>query len=280
MKHLNAISGGDHLSAMESHTATIACEGFNLADLSNRGRDFVMSIADTGSKAFEQVFLNFFKVSRETLEGLRQFKFSGYDTERKYGQVMHLRVQCPEGFKGNVLDYTNTLKQAVQQALRVQPDVLIPLEDFLSKLVSVPGYARDTKTHLRGIDKAGLDRVELVRQTQKFFNGSSKATAVFSELYRNMNEWQAAYDSIKQIQDQVNSINHEELLNAVQRITKLIQMVKVAHEAKELENMSKTVITELSTSVYEAAKQVEQLSITLFAVYVLSNVMNDTAQKV
>lgn len=280
MKHLNAISGDDHVRAMESFSTTIACEGFNLADLSNRGRDFVMSIADTGSKAFEQVSQSFSKVSRETFEGLRQFKFSGYDTERKYNQVMHLRVQCPEGFKGNILDYTNTLKQAAQQALRVQPEILVPLEDFLSKLVSVPGYARDTKSHLREIDKLGLERIELVRQTQKFFNGSSKATAIFSDIYRNMNEWQTAYDAIKQIQDQVNSINHDELLNSVQRITKLIQMVKTAHEAKELENMSKTVITELSTSIYEAAKQVEQLSITLFAVYVLSNVMNDTAQKV
>lgn len=280
MKHLNAITGGDHLAALESHTTTIACEGFNLADLSNRGRDFVMSVVDTGSKTFSKVSSDFSKITQDIVDKARDLRFTNFYATSKYNQVMHLRVPCPEGFKGDVLEYTEVLVESVQQARRVQSEVLIPLEDFLSKLISVPGFARDTRTHLRNIDKIAIERVETVRKTQKFFGGSSKANALFSELYRNMGEWQTAYENVRKLQDNIGFINHEEILKSIDRITSLIQMVKTAHEAKELENMSKVVISELSNTVYEAAKQVEQLGITIFAIYVLANTMSQTAEKI
>lgn len=276
MKHLNALTTRSHSAALEAMVTTVAMESFNLADLANKGTGFLAQLVDTGSKTIEQALTAFkgFTFKKESVEN-----FNDYDKASKYNEVMRLRVPCPEGFQGNIPQYAAVLNDAVDQALRVYSEVLIPLEQFLSQLVSVPGFARDTRNHLKFLT-ARTPRQSYDEAIKPFFNGSTKADAPFGELYKNMNEWHTSYASVKEMQGRVDSINRDEILAKIASISKTITMLKESHEAKELENMSKVVISEIARGVYEAAKQVEQLSLTTFSVYVLANNMNETASKI
>ncbi len=274
MKHLSKLNPSTPIVQLESMISTISTESFNLLDMSNRGKAFLSSVVDNSFSAITKALHEFDSFSLKSAVN----EFLVYSKLTKYNDVMRLRVPCPEGFRGNVADYAGALSVSVDSALLVYSDILLPLEEFLANLVSKPGYAKDTRIHLKFLQSATNTRLKDIKRLQEFFSASSNSSSIFSDLYKNMNEFENTYTLIKDLQNKIESINREEIIQKINRIGDLVDHLKKSVVSGELDGMSKIVLNELATGVYEAAKQVEQLSAITFAVYVLSNNMNDTVK--
>lgn len=274
MKHLNSIPD-QPIAALESLVTAIGLEGFSLTDLNSSGGAFLGKLIDSSSQSLEHTFQT---LQRNVGAKISLFRQSSDDT--KYNNIMRLRVPVPEGFSGNVASYIEVLEDGVEQALRIFSEILLPLEGFLAQVVSTPSFAKDSRYHLRFLQRASDDRLNNTKKLKHFFGGSSKADGIFGDLYKNMNEWTTSYKKIQQLQGKAESIDREELLKKVADISKLVSLLKNAFEAGELQGISKPIVTEIANGVYEAAKQLEHLSVTLFNVYTLANTMSETADKI
>lgn len=192
----------------------------------------------------------------------------------KYTNLMELRLYVPEGFKGNITEYAKTLQRAQAHVNKVLGDVVIPYNVFLSKLVTNPNAAKDTRLQLTQLNQIKAAREFLRSQLAEFFMvGSTASYCKIGDAVSNNAEWSVLADTLKLISADFDMKRPEQVKDAVEDTSELLDALSNSASDNGLRDISSQTLRTLGDATLEVAREIEFFSIINYQVNTLMAVM-------
>lgn len=274
-------SNHPEIQALDLANQRIALETISLESFSDTVRRLVPSIASS--------IASFTNGLRVVLQADRGSTTAFYDernfdravtqlTDQKYANVLDMRIYTPEGFKGNIATYAEVLARAQKHADGVIADVVTPYNVFLSKLVTNPNAARDTRLQLSELNKIKAAREFLTGQIAAFFPaGSTAAAGKFGDSIENMAALRSLADNLKTIDAAFDQKKANAVTQAVKDCSSLLDALSNQAHEDGLKDISAQTLRTLGDATLEVAREIEFFSLINYKVNSLLAVMGENA---
>lgn len=269
------------IQALELANSRIALESAALESFSDTVKRLVPSIASSVSS-----FTNSFRAVLQNARGSSTAFYDEREFERalnvldkhKFTNLIDLRLYTPEGFKGNIATYAAVLLRAQEHADRCVGDVLTPYNVFVSKLVTNPNAARETRLHLADLNKVKAAREFLQAQLAEYFPaGSTSAYCKVGDAVENQGSFKTLNDTLKQINALFDPKKPGQVSAAVKDCSELLDALSNAAHEDSLRDISAQTLRTLGDATLEVAREIEFFSIINYQVNSLLAVMGENA---
>lgn len=274
---MNHTTSHPELRSLELVNSRLALESMALESFADTVRKIIPSLASS-IKAFTT---NFRYVLSDD-KGATNFSYNDRDFENlvkmleghKYTNLMDLRMYVPEGFKGNITAYAATLQRAQVHVAKVIGDVVVPYNVFLSKLVTNPNAAKDTKLQLSALNQIKQAREFLKGQLGEYFQaGSTASYCKLGDAVESNNDWKLLFAALNGINTDFDIKRAEQVKNAVDDCSQLLDALSTAAQENGLREISPQTLRTLGDATLEVAREIEFFSLVNYQVSVLLTVM-------
>ena len=206
-------------------------------------------------------------------------KFADKMSEQKFVNNLDLRVYIPEGFQGNLVAYARLLDECVDHANKSIADVIDPFNIFLSKLLSDPGAAADTKLQLSNLTRVGREREALKKGLAAFAHpGSTETKAKMGDVIGRSEDWKELNFSLKSIHGKFD-MDHAKAMNAsISHCAELLNALTEQARENDFEKISAQTLRTLGDAALEVAQEADFYAIVNYKVTVLLTVLSQTRE--
>lgn len=267
------------LRDLERIGARVSLESEHLANFATTLRNVVPSLVDT-TKGFltrligkESQLATIEKPNDDVLNYTEFRKFLMLMEAQRYMSITNLRWYVPEGFKGHMVPYVETLMQCVKHTNGIVGEVLNPYAQFLSRIVSSKNATMNTTRDLGFLAKRDAEREHYQKEVGQFFShGSSTAKSSIGECFTRNADWKPFLNGLGDLRRDSEFVKPDVVQQTVKDVMQLLDALKDAVHAGELDNSSASTLKNLSEGTLSAAREVEFYSVTMFRIWTLSNV--------
>lgn len=267
------------LRDLERIGARVSLESEHLANFATTLRNVVPSLVDT-TKGFltrligkESQLATIEKPNDDVLNYTEFRKFLMLMEAQRYMSITNLRWYVPEGFKGHMVPYVETLMQCVKHTNGIVGEVLNPYAQFLSRIVSSKNATMNTTRDLGFLAKRDAEREHYQKEVGQFFShGSSTAKSSIGECFTRNADWKPFLNGLGDLRRDSEFVKPDVVQQTVKDVMQLLDALKDAVHAGELDNSSAATLKNLSEGTLSAAREVEFYSVTMFRIWTLSNV--------
>lgn len=185
----------------------------------------------------------------------------------------------PEGFKGNLVDYTVYLSNSLKHCSDIVGEVLNPYAIFLSKIISNQDYQKSNLVDLEFINAREKELTALVNKTSDFFSkGGVSAQQRLGNITSRVSDVSTTIVNLMEMRKDIEALDNKSVQANVSKVSVLIdQIIKDSNKGK-LDSISGEVLKSLGESTLIVARDVEFYAITMFRVNVFYNQMVKTAK--
>lgn len=191
-------------------------------------------------------------------------------------------VYQPVGFKDNMLAFSSYLVDLLQRLSDVDKRLIMPLNDYLAKCISIQEYADliwiDKNIKLLDIDS----EIEIMRSffDPKVQRSDVVDTVAFKEVYGSIKDIVRTADYVEDGEKVVKSIDLNKILKAEETLVATVdKFIEIAKEHPQVITNNKNNIKLLNNVVTGIAKELELLSVAMFKFKALSVAHSDTVEK-
>lgn len=241
----------------------IAMEAGFLSNFTNTIRDVVPSMMASIGSALKSV--SFLNNEKQDTNGRSSF-IALLDT-KNFVKNSDINLIVPEGFSGQLTEYSELLKECSEHASNVLSGILIPYNTFLSQLLSSKSIHVSSVGKLSYLQKIDSNREDLSKKLGNFFvKGSTQVKQPMGKVLSRNKDWEVLLDSQNKTLSAINTASRKAVETAVDECVELIESIKVAAAAGELDGLSSSMIKQLSETTLCVANEVAFYSITLYRV--------------
>lgn len=176
--------------------------------------------------------------------------------EAKYPEVRRIRMNVPEGFKGNMLDYVKTMENVCNNFYTDFTENFIkPFDIYIAKLITTPTLL-DTSTYKHNVKTSDVENFK--KQLAKFITVKKYGVLPLGDIYQRNNDIKSTYQHLVNIATISKKQDLRNVRKAVvelnERINTLADMIS---DEKNNINVAPKTLTTLSELVFDLAKHVE-----------------------
>lgn len=275
------------LEALEEINAVLSIEALSVGSIATAVRRAVPTLVDAATG-----FLAKF-IDRETkMFGIEtnmakmsampegKIAFGVYRTfvdtmeKHKYMDISPLRFYVTEGFQGNLLSYANVLTATLEHGNKIVADVLNPFAMFISKIISNKDAAMRTTRDLAFMAKSDAVREGLTREISAFFDMSStNGKSTVGKVVQRNADWKPLFKALDDVREASTMLKPEVVQKSIKDIVSLLNTLKAAAAAGELDNASPETLKQLSVATLTCAHEAEFYSMAMFRAFTLATVM-------
>jgi hypothetical protein len=253
----------------------IAMEAGFLSNLSTTVREAIPSMMASINGALSS--MKFFSNEKNSING--SSLFLNLLEKSNFVEISDLKVYTPEGFVGNLPAYADVLKSCSVHASEVINDVLVPYNTFLSQLLSSNSARLSSFGQLNYMLKKDEQREKLNELVGSFIvPGSTQVKQSIGKAFNRNSEWRDMLISQNESTQAINKVDVKTVLSTVDECVQLIDTIRTASNAGELDGLSGPMLKQLSNTTLTAANEVTFYSITSYRVSVLSKAINDSIE--
>lgn len=274
---MNITNTNPGLQTLELVNSRLALESVSLESFTDTVRKIIPSI----SSAIRS-FTSGFRYTLSDDNGLTTTVWNQRDWDslvktldgHKFTNLMDLRLYVPEGFKGNLASYAETLLRAQEHVNKVIGDVVTPYNVFLSKLVTNPNAAKDTRLQLTALNQIKATREALRAQLAEYFTpGSTVAYCKVGDAVANNADWKMLGESLKSIHADFDIKRPAQVKEAVDDCSELLDALSNSAAENGLRDISSQTLRTLGDATLEVAREIEFFSVINYQVNTLLSVM-------
>lgn len=274
MKHLivDTVHG---IEALEALNATVAVEAFSLKAVANRAIDIIPNL----SHAFSEVMASS-KTDKYDLKPLnvnltvlnRAIKSADYMS------VGILNVYVPQGFQGNLLEYTVVLNQALNFS-NIITERMVKFNQLISAFITDKNTRRSTKDLSLAASTMEQER-QGVRDALAVFvkEGSRSDRASLKNVYASMGEISTVSFATLDIITKANETSIEQVQKLTNDASELLKALGDQAMAGQIPDMSAESYRSLSSATLTMARDVELHALLMYAVYQLKKAVEHTSE--
>ena len=207
-------------------------------------------------------------------------KFMRMIESKDYMAINPTQIQVPEGFDGDLAEYSSLLKQSAVHASQVVSRVLQPYNEFLSGLLSTPTSQVSTYDALAYMKRLNKDREKLLEEIGKQFRANIRTSEMpMGRVIRRNRDWSDMLMNLRDAEQHINSVTNQEVKKATDGCIDLLDAVRGMAGSKQLDNVSAEVIQALTMHTLSTAKEVEFYALTSHRIAVLKNATANNIKK-
>jgi hypothetical protein len=173
-----------------------------------------------------------------------------------YINIMDLPIFIPPGLNIKAIDYSNVLEEAVEINIKLIPNILNPLQRYLSIILTDINLLNQKTLHTSLKDFQSNDTVTMNKKIgRSFITGSTQVTKPLKDVYSNFNEMKLTFQKVEEISAKYNSISYDgvkKTINTTNHYLKVIINELENYEGKDLIEVNK-----LNQYVFTAALEIE-----------------------
>lgn len=264
------------MAALESIDHSAALESFSsIGGFLNRVADILPNMVHSAKTAFKT-----FKTDKYDLKPLN---FNTTILEKttkgsKYLVVSDFKVYVPQGFSGNLKDYSIALGGAMDYANGIMERLTL-FNSLLSRIIS----DKDTRSSVRNLAIATSEqsklRDEAVSALKPFKDIDNRRTdAKLGEVYRSMSEiYEVALLTDALISD-ASALQMGNINKLVEEAGELLDTLSAAAQNGQLSGLTPEALKSVASSTLTAARDVEMYALLMNEVFSMKVAVQDTAK--
>lgn len=199
-----------------------------------------------------------------------------------YSSMARYVIRCPEGVAGAMVPYLKALQTILLRLHDVDARVLVPLNRWVGQVLANPKHAEKAWAPDGFISPAEMDK--LVKPLEKHFverYGSDVVMRPVHKVYPKKEDFEEAGEILIGLTDIVSAIMSKDLLGKAEEIAKNVKrLVELNDERDILENAQKRTLATMSMAIYDAARELEVISVLVFQVKVAITAYEETLKKI
>lgn len=210
----------------------------------------------------------------------KQTKFIKTLSQQPYSNIRELSIYVPEGFKGNLLEYSNLLLTyiSIPEALLKELD---EYSVFLSNISSNQNSQMSTDYNKKLYEDLHKEMVKIKKSFTEFFKDSNHQVEVkYKDVFNNNNEFSKAIEHTAELVKRIENINRSFIIKKVANISELISLINKRNKEDKLSAMSDEMVTKLSDYTYTMAERIEFFSVLFYRIRSLSSVLDQNIEKI
>ncbi len=201
--------------------------------------------------------------------------------KQQYSVLEKYIIRTPEGVVGPMLPFLNSLLSAVESLHDIDNRLLNPLKLWCGKALMNPG----------DIDKAWIDKNISMVDVKKISDGLGKhfndkvgdmiSFASIHQVYPKSGDFKQSGDVMEKLLKISAEVQGKNITTKSEEINVLVRKLVAAQEQDEyMANMSGTTLIMLADRLYQAALEIELLSIVLFQIKIASVAYSESVEKI
>lgn len=278
MKHLTVDQARDPLSELAQVQQIVAMESEVLSNFAATINGVVPKLVGAAKDFLGKVRGMAFAPSADTQEQLRNRPaIIQLINKYEYTHLAAMAAYVPEGFNGNLLDYSAFLVRCVNHINGVHEKVLKPYNQFLSALIADAQSVLSSEDRLAFLVKIQKEREALNEEAAKFFRpGATNTRADIGKVVRRNKEWEEIVMNLNVVNRVLAGMKNEDVMKEVDKTTHLLDALKTSAKSGELNTITPVQLRSLSASTLSVAREVEFYAVTRFRAMVFNTAMDDT----
>lgn len=193
--------------------------------------------------------------------------------------VIDLRFYVPEGFRGNIVDYSKLLIKVQAHTNKVIADVLTPFNVYLSKLLSDKNAAAENGVQMAQLIALRNEREVLRQAMEEYFpKGSTNAAIKVGEAIDRKQDWAELAFQLKTLSNNFDKKMPGKVTEAINHCAELLEALSDSSIQGGMDAISAQQLRTLGDSTLEVAKEVEFFSVVNYQISTLMTVMAQNAE--
>ena len=202
----------------------------------------------------------YFKSTPEGTVDLYSYKTAA-DT-LQYLTVSRVELDVPEGFKGNLTEYSVLLLKLQKEFNHnLIEGIIKPFDIHISKIINQP-MLLESQTFAYSHKVKPKDIEKHTKELAKYITAGKRNTAKLSDVYNRMKEIGEFGENVQELVDIQGVATIHQVKQAIDELDDKLQLLlKIMNDKTNNYNPSGKMISDLSDLVYEVAKQTELFAI-------------------
>lgn len=201
--------------------------------------------------------------------------------ENKYSNINYVNIgetliSVPEGFMGNLLEYSNALSE---MSANVYSETIQTLQEYhviLSSFITNKEDQTSIKDHTDFFNRISGARRAIEDQIKKFIiPGNTSSKALFKNVISRISETKDIYTSVKKLQGYHLEANLKNIEAALFKINSLLDIVIRQMESQDITKISPKAGNNIALGAFEVGKYIELVSLFYFQCNIVLKISND-----
>ena len=178
------------------------------------------------------------------------------DLGKAYSKLKYTKIFTPNKMDSTYPVLLDTIKSSLYVIEGLQPQVLAPLRDLLTKFLSTPEEM--SKLYSIADSKVVLDTDKVIKVLQGLFSNTRGSTAMFPKAYSRMGDYSDSYVTLNEIISSLQEVDIQSVVDDTNQVVELVDLVfKRCGEQPETYVLSKSALKQLSELVFHTARSAE-----------------------
>lgn len=181
------------------------------------------------------------------------------------GHTSYFKIEVPEGFQGNTVQYLSALHGAFEYFKNVTAPGMDDYYILIASILTNKEAKKSLKDHSVGFAALAKGRVAMNDNLGSFFKEkSTEAMSTFGKHFKNNEELAHAFKMATALEQDLESLKLDTVKDKTQRIADTMEkLVQQADEGK-IAYLTTQVVAGLTQGAFEIASQVEFLSVNVY----------------
>jgi hypothetical protein len=250
--------------SLESQLDRLALEANFITNAISNFRQIVPKLSDR-MKDNASLFISNLLPSDE--KKYLQVNYNALNTKLKLVNFLHYSetlIPVPEGLKGNIYDYSNTLYRLTPEVYDSLNKHLAEYNLILSSFITNKDDKLMLKDNTQAIRKITEERKKQTSDLNNHFTNKSITQNKLVKVIDNFNQLNDVADITIKINNLINNQNLNGLKDTVDKTVSLLDIVKKNIELNDIDSITPAMATNISMAAYELALYVEFMSVILY----------------
>lgn len=194
-----------------------------------------------------------------------------------YGRAQRLKTYVPTGMDVTYLEYLEVLEMSQRSAERLQPNVIEPLTNWISEMLTRPEELSSLRTREpKGLEYNDIEAIQKA-QDKATDQRRAKTEQPFGDVFKSVSDVQKVEKKANELSERLARINRKDLSKSVEELTGLIStLTKRIEDKEDGYDISAKNIDALSNMIYRTAVEVEHYSVYAHLMEALVSALSDT----
>jgi hypothetical protein len=255
--------GNEAILSLESHVELLALEALNLNNVIEVFRDLVPRLGDKLKEVYKLVSEETDTVSESIKSAHSQLAiFKPKIQQASFINHAKTLVPVPEGFKGNLIAYIDTLNSMSSEIFNDANKILGEYNFALAAFISDKESKISLKDHTDIYRRVQHRREEMIKAITEFFPSSSNLSrAYLKDVIHRFADVEVLIDRIDTLDDARKKQNVKDVSASVKKSCDLLDIVIKNSYDQSLSNVSGAAAKNVAEGAYEIARYVEFVAV-------------------
>jgi hypothetical protein len=178
-----------------------------------------------------------------------------------WSDVKELKFQSQEDFRGNYLEFTEVMHEAIHRMRSFNKEVLEPFYTVLARFMNDKEYRKSVKDETRKYEMLKQSRLKSTEEVSKYFIGHGNDTRInIGTVMARVSDYEQIVKKVSVLSTDVNMLDINLIKENAKKCVEVLDLILQKVDNGSIDSVSPEVARSLAIGTFEIASELEYIA--------------------